>query len=163
MYFIPWHIPGTDFWQEVPRYEDAIDALTQIGNSWLLVVFVLGNIISIAFFNFTGLTVTKYLNATTRMVLDSVRTLFIWLFSLAIVWQSFFPTQLVGFVLLILGAFIYYDILIPPLIRWAYRKATGDKKLNNRLVSGNFSPETEGNEENEEKAALLAKGRGDIN
>ena len=85
MYFIPWHIPGTDFWQEIPRYEDALDALAQIGNSWLLVVFVMGNVISIAFFNFTGLTVTKYLNATTRMVLDSVRTLFIWIFSLAII------------------------------------------------------------------------------
>ena len=57
MYFIPWHIPGTDFWQEIPRYEDALDALAQIGNSWLLVVFVMGNVISIAFFNFTGLTV----------------------------------------------------------------------------------------------------------
>ena len=162
MYFIPWHIPGTEFWQEIPRFEDAIDAVRQMENSWLLVVFVMGNIISIAFFNFTGLTVTKYLNATTRMVLDSVRTLFIWLFSLAVVWQAFFPTQLVGFVLLILGAFIYYDILIPPAIRWVYRKTFGIK-YDKRRMTGIFSPETDSAKDDEERSALLGNGNGDIN
>lgn len=157
MYFIPWHIPGTDFWQEIPRYEDALDALAQIGNSWLLVVFVMGNVISIAFFNFTGLTVTKYLNATTRMVLDSVRTLFIWIFSLAIMWQSFFFTQLIGFVLLILGTFIYYDILLPPAIRWVYRKVTG-RSPRTRVLTGTFPEDTD-----EEERNPLIKGREDIN
>ncbi|WAR14464.1 S35F6-like protein [Mya arenaria] len=33
--------------------------------------------------------VTKELSATTRMVLDSVRTLVIWMFSLAVKWQDF--------------------------------------------------------------------------
>ncbi|KAI6652051.1 Solute carrier family 35 member F6-like isoform X1 [Oopsacas minuta] len=159
MYFIPWHIPGTEFWQEFPRYEDSLDALSQIGNSWLLVVFVLGNIISIAFFNFTGLTVTKYLNATTRMVLDSVRTLFIWLFSLAIMWQGFYFTQLIGFVLLIVGAFIYYDILIPPGIRWIYRKVPG-RSPKPRLMTGTFPDEVENSDERD---ALMGKGREDIN
>lgn len=48
-----------------------------------------GNIVSIAFFNFAGVSVTKELSATTRMVLDSVRTLVVWLFSLAVGWQPF--------------------------------------------------------------------------
>lgn len=157
MYFIPWHIPGTDFWQEVPRYEDALDAVAQMGNSGLLILFVIGNIVSIAFFNFTGLTVTKYLNATTRMVLDSVRTLFIWLFSLAIMWQSFYFTQLLGFVLLILGTFIYYDILIPPGIRWVYNKVAG--KSMGRRLTGNFDK----NHIEEENDSLLGKERDEIN
>lgn len=52
-----------------------------------------GTIISIAFFNFAGITVTKELSATTRMILDSVRTLFIWGFSLIVSWQKFHPLQ----------------------------------------------------------------------
>lgn len=139
MYFVPWHIPGTGFWQEIPRFEDTIDAVNQLGYSWLLIVFVIGNIVSIAFFNFTGLTVTKYLNATTRMVLDSVRTLFIWIFSLSIRWQEFYFTQAVGFFFLILGTFIYYDILIPPAIRWVYTQVV--KKRIDKLHLQNHADE----------------------
>ena len=46
------------------------------------------NIISIAFFNFFGLSVTKTQSATTRMVLDSVRTVVIWAFALAVGWEK---------------------------------------------------------------------------
>lgn len=49
--------------------------------------------ISIAFFNFAGVSVTKELSATTRMVLDSVRTLVIWTVSLALHWQNFYWPQ----------------------------------------------------------------------
>ena len=44
---------------------------------------------SIAFFNFSGISVTKEISATTRMVLDSTRTVVIWGFSLAVSWQKF--------------------------------------------------------------------------
>lgn len=61
--------------------------------------FFTGNVISIAFFNFAGVSVTKELTATTRMVLDSVRTLFIWLFSLAVGWQDFFYLQVKEYII----------------------------------------------------------------
>lgn len=48
-----------------------------------------GTIISIAFFNFAGISVTKEMSATTRMVLDSVRTIVIWFFSLLFMDQKF--------------------------------------------------------------------------
>ena len=35
-------------------------------------------LISIAFFNFSGVSITKYMSATTRKVLDTLRTMFIW-------------------------------------------------------------------------------------
>ena len=69
--------------------EDALDGFIQLGNNPLLLVAILGTVFSIAFFNFAGLTVTQELSATTRMVLDSVRTLVIWLFSIIIGWQKF--------------------------------------------------------------------------
>lgn len=55
----------------------------------MLIVFFVGTIISIAFFNFAGISVTKELSATTRMVLDSVRTIVIWIVSLSFMGQKF--------------------------------------------------------------------------
>ena len=67
--------------------------------------------ISIAFFNFAGVSVTKELSATTRMVLDSVRTLVIWTVSLALSWQSFYWPQVIGFALLVTGMCLYNNII----------------------------------------------------
>jgi len=54
MYFIPGSgING--------RYENSIDALYQIGNSPRLLIFCLLYLISIAFYNYFGLAVTKSL------------------------------------------------------------------------------------------------------
>ena len=79
-------------------------------NSNFLIHFLLGNVLSIAFFNFAGISVTKELSATTRMVLDSGRTLIIWVVSLALQWQSFYPLQIVGFALLVIGMGIYNGV-----------------------------------------------------
>lgn len=99
--------------------EASIDALIQIGNSTKLLIAIIGQIhhfhfsinciintdfalivlyftgivFSIAFFNFAGISVTKEMNATTRMILDSVRTVVIWVFSLAVGWQVFHYMQ----------------------------------------------------------------------
>uniref|UniRef100_A0A2P2HZN8 Solute carrier family 35 member F6-like n=1 Tax=Hirondellea gigas TaxID=1518452 RepID=A0A2P2HZN8_9CRUS len=112
------YIPGGIF-SGNPRgmLEDPYDAFVQLGNNGWLIVAVLGNIISISFFNFAGVSVTKELNATTRMVLDSVRTLVVWLFSLAVGWQNFQYLQPIGFVMLVLGMFLYNDAIIMPFFR----------------------------------------------
>ena len=64
-----------------PRHvlEDAYDGCYQLAHNPLLALAFTGTIVSIAFFNFAGISVTKELSATTRMVLDSVRTLVIWM------------------------------------------------------------------------------------
>lgn len=92
--------------------EDLPDALVQIGNSWQLVAALLGTIVSIAFFNFAGISVTKEISATTRMVLDSVRTLVIWVCALLIGWQDFQWLQVVGFVFLLFGMCLYNNVLV---------------------------------------------------
>ncbi|VVC26387.1 Chloroquine-resistance transporter-like,Nucleotide-sugar transporter-related [Cinara cedri] len=91
--------------------EDFPEAITQIMNNKLILIALIGNIISIAYFNFSGISVAKEISATTRMVLDSVRTFFIWTFSLAIGWQGFHPLQPVGFLLLLIGMCIYNNLL----------------------------------------------------
>lgn len=73
--------------------EATMDAFIQIGNSGHLLMAIVGITISIAFFNFAGISVTKELSATTRMVLDSIRTVVIWAVSLSLRWQSFHYLQ----------------------------------------------------------------------
>ncbi|XP_057656732.1 solute carrier family 35 member F6 [Diorhabda carinulata] len=98
------------------RLEDVIDAFVQMGHSGKLTTAILGTIISIAFFNFAGISVTKELSATTRMVLDSVRTIFVWIFSIAFFHQDFHWLNLVGFVVLLSGMCIYNGITGYPLL-----------------------------------------------
>lgn len=100
--------------------EDLPDALYQIKNNWQILCAILGTVVSIAFFNFAGISVTKELSATSRMVLDSVRTMVIWAFSLSIGWQHFQALQLLGFAALLFGMCLYNDILIMQ----TYRKIT---------------------------------------
>lgn len=66
-------------------------------------------------FNFFGLSVTRSVSATSRSTIDTCRTLFIWLVSLGLGWESFKWLQVVGFGLLVYGTFLFNDIIRPPL------------------------------------------------
>ncbi|CAF3357492.1 unnamed protein product [Rotaria socialis] len=81
------------------------------------------NILSIAFFNFAGISVTKELSSTTRMVLDSGRTLIIWAVSLSLSWQKFYALQIVGFLLLVAGMGIYNGVWLH-----IYRQCRGEDR-----------------------------------
>jgi len=109
------------------RFEDAIDAFVMIfdghNGGWLL-AWTLGNMCSIAVFNFAGITVTKELSATTRAVLDQLRVILIWAIFLipfgpflCRLQDTFEFTAPIGLVILISGVFIYNDIIIMPLVR----------------------------------------------
>ncbi|XP_054265967.1 solute carrier family 35 member F6-like [Macrosteles quadrilineatus] len=112
------HIPFY-YWKVPPPFsnnsrgtlEDIPDAFVQMSNNKLIIVALIGTVVSIAFFNFAGISVTKELSATTRMVLDSVRTLIIWAVSLALSWQEFHLLQVLGFFFLIQGMCVYNDLL----------------------------------------------------
>lgn len=106
------------------KMEDVIDAVTMIGNSAAIAVALGGNVISIAFFNFFGISVTKEMSATTRMVLDSLRTVVIWLVCLALGWETFKLKeglmQIAGFVVLLSGTCIYNRIITIPVFMAGY-------------------------------------------
>lgn len=97
--------------------EATTEALFEIGTNSKLFIAVIGIAFSIAFFNFAGISVTKEMSATTRMILDSVRTIVIWAFSLAFQWQVFHYMQLIGFVVLLIGMACYNNIIIPQLVQ----------------------------------------------
>jgi hypothetical protein len=68
--------------------------------------------LSIAFFNFFGLSVTRHVSATARSLTDTCRTLAIWIVSLALGWEFLvWPIsllQVAGFSLLVYVFLIYY-------------------------------------------------------
>ncbi|XP_022252771.1 solute carrier family 35 member F6-like [Limulus polyphemus] len=110
MYYIP--VGNMIFKNPDGNLEDAIDGFYQIGNNWQVAMGVIGTIVSIAFFNFAGISVTKEISATTRMVLDSVRTLVIWVFSMIFGWEHFIWIQLIGFLVLLGGMWLYNDTTV---------------------------------------------------
>uniref|UniRef100_A0A0N5AZQ3 Solute carrier family 35 member F6 n=1 Tax=Syphacia muris TaxID=451379 RepID=A0A0N5AZQ3_9BILA len=75
------------------RLEDAINAFWMMTQSAEVTWSLVCNIISIALFNFAGLSVTKFMSATTRMVLDSIRTIVIWAVSIPLFHETFIPLQ----------------------------------------------------------------------
>jgi len=109
MYYI--YIPGHLFNNPRETIEDAIDGFMQMGQNWHILFGILGTLISISFFNFAGVSVTKELSATTRTVLDSLRTFIIWIFGIAVGWQKFSYIQLIGFMVLLLGMSIYNKLI----------------------------------------------------
>lgn len=120
--------------------EDLPDAFVQIANNWRLMVAVTGTVVSIAFFNFAGISVTKEISATSRMVLDSVRTLVIWAVSLMLTWQEFQWLQVVGFAALLFGMCLYNDVFVCQ----AYRAAR-DTCIRQRMRYGNVQNDNEPN------------------
>ncbi|XP_051952315.1 solute carrier family 35 member F6-like [Xyrauchen texanus] len=121
--------------------EDALDAFCQIGHKPLILLALLGNTVSIAFFNFAGISVTKEISATTRMVLDSLRTLVIWAVSLALGWEVFHGLQILGFIILLVGTALYNGLHKPliaklPCCSGEQIAEEGDAPERERLLGG---------------------------
>ncbi|KAK0630693.1 hypothetical protein B0T17DRAFT_228096 [Bombardia bombarda] len=70
--------------------------------------------ISIGGFNFFGLSVTRTVSATSRSTIDTCRTLFIWIVSLGLGWETFKWLQVAGFALLVYFTFLFNGIVQPP-------------------------------------------------
>lgn len=72
-------------------------------------------------FNFFGLSVTRQISATARSTIDTCRTLFIWLVSLGLGWETFKWLQVAGFALLVWGTALFNEIVNPPTVAWLRR------------------------------------------
>ncbi|XP_032208972.1 solute carrier family 35 member F6 isoform X2 [Mustela erminea] len=137
MYYIP---AGSFSGNPRGTLEDVPDAFCQVGRQPLIALALLGNISSIAFFNFAGISVTKELSATTRMVLDSLRTIVIWALSLALGWEAFHPLQILGFLILLMGTALYNGLHRPLLSRLSRGRPPAEEGEHERLLGGSRTP-----------------------
>merc|ERR1719162_2214631 len=94
--------------------ESTAAAMYQMSQSTPLTISVLLSIASIAFFNWSGITVTQKASATARSTIDSSRTIIIWVIELALHWNKFNAEQMLGFVFLASGTMIYNQIIVVP-------------------------------------------------
>ncbi|KAI8827918.1 hypothetical protein BJ741DRAFT_628379 [Chytriomyces cf. hyalinus JEL632] len=76
----------------------------------------IGICFSISFFNWSGLSVTQMVSATSRSTIDTCRTVFIWIISLSLGWEGFRWMQVAGFVVLIYGTFVFNDVVALPAV-----------------------------------------------
>ena len=119
---------GTDFIDyntTISRIEDTDFAFKQMGASAAVLVVYIFYIVSIALYNIVGINLTKLVSSTARAVVDTVRTVFIWLFFL--IWgpvpgtkETFYGLQLGGFVLLVFGTLVYNEIITIPWFKLDY-------------------------------------------
>lgn len=103
-------------------YFDAKEGLSQVFNNRAIIISGLLTMVSIGGFNFFGLSVTRTVSATSRSTIDTCRTLFIWVVSLGLGWETFKWLQVVGFALLVYGTMVFNDIVRPPTLRFLQRK-----------------------------------------
>lgn len=96
-------------------YFDAEEGWREMTHNKAIAVSSVLIMISIGGFNFFGLSVTRTVSATARSTIDTCRTLFIWIVSLGLGWETFKWLQIVGFALLVYGTFLFNDIVRPPL------------------------------------------------
>ena len=96
-------------------YFDAEEGWREVTTNRAIAVSSVLIMVSIGGFNFFGLSVTRSVSATARSTIDTCRTLFIWVVSLGLRWETFKWLQIVGFALLVYGTFLFNDIVRPPL------------------------------------------------
>jgi len=116
-------------------YFDAEEGLWQMTHFRSIGISSILIMISIGGFNFFGLSVTRTVSATSRSTIDTCRTLFIWIVSLGLGWETFKWLQVVGFALLVYGTFLFNDIINPPL------KACMDRRSESTGESDELLPE----------------------
>ncbi|CAG8492233.1 9520_t:CDS:2 [Paraglomus brasilianum] len=100
------HHPGGYF--DIPAGWNQIISFPQIWRAGIAICF------SIAFFNYFGLAVTRTVSATARSTIDTSRIVFVWMVSLLLGWEIFSWLQVLGFVILVTGTFIFNNVIDPP-------------------------------------------------
>lgn len=112
--------------------------------------------LSIALFNFFGLSVTRNVSATARSTIDTCRTLGIWVVSLSLGWEVFRPLagglQVIGFILLCYGTLVFNSVVKPPKFlrprrpRYSSRtrsRSRGRSRSTTRIPRSNTAPSAE--------------------
>lgn len=113
-------------------FDSPAAAMIQVISNGKLLFYSLLSVFSIMIFNLTGLYLTKYVSSIFRVIVDSIRTISVWFFSVLFAFETLklgsFLMQIAGFVLLIIGNLIYNEIVVVKFLD--FDKYIGEKKPN---------------------------------
>jgi hypothetical protein len=82
-----------------------------MNNSKLLISVGLSTLV-IGPFNYYGTNLTKYSSAMHRCLIDASRMCIVWLISIISGWEVFKPQQAFGYLFVMVGNLVYYEVLI---------------------------------------------------
>ncbi len=100
-------------------YEDSIDTLVMIQNSPTIAAVLVADLVAFCGLNLSGMVVIQELGAVYKTVLETARTLFVWLVGLGLYysslgggvvgesWHDYSGIQMVGFAVLVMGTVLY--------------------------------------------------------
>lgn len=83
----------------------------EVASNGPLLAAAVGSILSMALYNYFGVSVMKQLSAASRLSIDACRTALVWALSVVAGWESFVGMQLFGFLILICGTTLYNELL----------------------------------------------------
>jgi len=102
--------------------ENTIFAWKQLQENYVLTFLLVGFLIIVSFYNFFLIVMTKHFSTTTRVVNDSIRNIFVWLYFMIVsplieenLYEEFSIYQLIGFVTQVLGILIFHEIITIPI------------------------------------------------
>lgn len=116
--------------------EDIVDTFYMFSHSWMVALIAFSDMVMMLFYNVFGMEVTDSLSAVYRVIIETLRTLCVWLVDLFIYyilsagrlgesWTPYSYIQLFGFTLMVFGTVLYnYDNLIAEQKRLAKAKHT---------------------------------------
>ena len=97
--------------------DDFAEVVIQMSNSGRAVAAVCLLLLGVPVYNASAVTLTKRINATARMVLDTLRNIVVWMFTLiysSLFGESFSWIQMFGFVFLVLGNGVFRGLIVVP-------------------------------------------------
>jgi len=95
----------------VPDTEDFVNAFVMMSHDRALMISNIAMVVFCAFFNYFGACITKENGALIRSILDQCRMVTVWFVSIQIGWETFEKWQLVGFIVMTQGMFMYYGMI----------------------------------------------------
>jgi len=137
------NMPGSDN----GHYEDLSDGIHMLTNEPSLLFFVVTYMASIAIYNLTGIIVGKTLSAVVRCLIDSCRTIVVWIVNLIMYyfiskkygtpWKDHSWLMAVGFACLVIGTLLYNEVLPAPAVL-RREDPDQDEEFSTSMVSGSF-------------------------
>lgn len=139
---ILYFLPGRDH----GHLENIIDGFYMVSNSWPLLAIMFMDMTMMLFYNLFGLEVTDSLSGVHRVVIETLRTLSVWLLDLFIyyilsdgklgeAWTQYSYLQLIGFMLMVIGTLIYNYGNLGSQVRETNRKEKVDVETSSMVTT----------------------------
>jgi drug/metabolite transporter (DMT)-like permease len=144
--------------------EDTLFAFKQMKDNIKILIVYIFYVASIALHNIVGINLTKLVSSTARAVVDTVRTVFIWLFFLCFepvkgTHEHFYYLQLIGFCFLVLGTLIYNEIVTIPYFGLDYYTRDNISKRKKKNKNKGINMDDKGNKDDEGKLYKSIDGK----